>query len=216
MIRAIAALAASLAVSGCAASNLDRTIAHLERQVAEMEKDNSAAANAAMPGALDLPVRDHLTAVKFCAARYRYLEADERLHADALKRSGLKPGGGTAPAALSAAIPWMEIYPAVRSEPDFAIRPTAARAGVEVYVSEDTGVCAILSRGDPGAAQQVRTWLSQDWTGGRRTRDGWRAWQVRNPTFTESMVRVVEAPISAQAAKLGVTGAHVVFISGLP
>ena len=117
------------------------------------------------------------------------------------------------------AIPFGELFPLVRSDLVFDREGSAQLNGSRTFVASEDGICAVLTIADTQAPARTKAWLksiASGWREGRKSRGGWRAYQVRQPTPWESDLVLFEAPISEAARNRGVTAAHLVGVMGLP
>ncbi len=165
---------------------------------------------------LALPVKHHLSAVQYCAFVLRHVEADERVIATARERAGWRVVDGPSPS--TGPIDLETLYPIIRSPPSFTRQAPATSTG-RTYLDPDVGTCTILTIGEPGAQERTAAWLKSPdskWVkaGGNRS---WRAYKVRAPErMLQHDLRVIEAVLPADAKSAGITGLHVVALTGLP
>ena len=206
--------------AGCAAIPDE---AEIHRQIGAATASSSEKADTLIEEAatrLTLPVADHLSAVQYCALFARAAPTSKPEALSRLRdRSALrKVESGPSHEAVGA-IPFGDLFPLVRSDLLFDREASAQLNGGRTFVASEDGICAVLTMADMQAPARTTAWLNliaSGWQEGRKSRGGWRVYQVRQPTPWESDLVLFEAPLSDEARKRGVTAAHLVGVRGLP
>ncbi len=167
---------------------------------------------------LSLPVSDHLSAVRYCAFILSHITVDQNVFVVARQRAEWQQINGPRP--MISSFDFGSLFPVIQTEPSFshqaAVNPGSAS---RTYLEPNVGVCTILTTGEPAAQQKTSDWLrarGSTWVAAGRS-GAWRAYKLRNPVrLTQVDVRIFEAVLSAEAKNNGVTGLHVVALTGLP
>jgi hypothetical protein len=163
-------------------------------------------------------VTDHLSAVRYCAFVLRHIEADHNVLTAARQRAAWQQSEGPRPSILG--FDFGSLFPVIQTEPSFShqasVRPGSAS---QTYLEPDVGVCTILTTGEQGAQQKAAEWLrARDslWVTAGQS-GAWRSYKLRKPVrLTQVDVRIFEAVLPAEAKNNGITGLHVVALTGLP
>lgn len=222
MKRLVAPLSALLILPGCqSASRTDAYIQAAERALEEATAPPPASFSVSALAELDelsLPVSDHLSAVRYCAFMLSHIAVDQSVLEIARQRADWQKINGPRPAISG--FDFGSLFPVIQTEPSFS-HQAGGKPGSDsrTFLEPNVGVCTILTTGEPAAQQKTSDWLrakDSSWVAAGRS-GAWRAYKLRNPVhITQVDVRIFEPVLSAEAKNSGVTGLHVVAMTGLP
>jgi hypothetical protein len=201
-------------------AQLDARLAAMNASIAAAQRESQATLAPEL-AQLSLPVRDHLSAVQYCAFMIRHLNTPDpapilaaRTQAgwlDAVKGAPLAEG-------LDESIEWGSL--GMRLEHPYFSKTNTDLGGPRVYIATQDGACTILTTNDPGASERTLAWLGSAKSGWKEFPHGreqrWRFFKVRNPNTWSAGIAIFHAVVPPAAQKAGVSSADVIAMTGLP